>query len=373
MYLTFLKNNTRIVPTEQDYNINDLFNGIEFNEQQFIEDQPGIEYQTKTVITAVPPRSHNVQAQTAILQKLLALTRNHHPTTLESEYTTFYIPKHNGGLREINAPTEQLMQDLREMKNIFQYELKVLYHNTAYAYVPTRNILKALQVHQKNNSRWFLKLDIKDFFPSCNQDFVVKQLRQIYPFCMWSEEIIKSFIWVCFRDNELPQGTPMSPMLTNLIMIPFDYAMQQYAYDNHLTYTRYADDILISSYNDFNWQQVQAGVNLIFQNLRMPFTIKTEKTRYGSSAGRNWNLGLMYNKDNRITVGYRNKKKYKAMLNNLFKDITEHNEWTKDELYYFQGITSYYTSVEPEYFNTLIKKYEEKYNLNLKQIYKELL
>ena len=82
MYLTFLRNNTRIVPTEQDYNIDDLFNGIEFNEQQFIEDQPEIDYQTKTVITAIPPRSHNAQTQTAILQKLLALTRKHHPTTV---------------------------------------------------------------------------------------------------------------------------------------------------------------------------------------------------------------------------------------------------------------------------------------------------
>ena len=43
----------------------------------------------------------------------------------------------------------------------------------------------------------------------------------------------------------------------------------------------------------------------------------------------------MYNKDNKITVGYRNKKRYKAMLNNLFNDLTEQRQWTKDELYYF--------------------------------------
>ena len=373
MYLTFLRNRTSIRPTTRDYNIDDLFSGVEFNEQEFIVNNPNIEFETKTVITPFPPASFNNTAHLTILEKLRHLTVQHHPTTINNEYKTFYIPKHSGGVREINAPTEQLMEDLREMKNIIQYEMKVLYHNAAFAYVPTRNILKALQVHQKNNSRWYLKLDIKDFFPSCNQEFVVKQLKQIYPFSMWLEDEIRSFIWICFRNNELPQGTPMSPMLTNLIMIPFDYAMQQYAYDNNLVYTRYADDILISSFVDFNWKNVQDGVNLIFQNLQMPFKIKSEKTRYGSSAGRNWNLGLMINKENNITVGYKNKKTYKAMLNNLFKDITEHREWTKDELYYFQGITSYYISVEPEYFKALIKKYEEKYNLNLKQLYKELL
>ena len=46
--------------------------------------------------------------------------------------------------------------------------------------------------------------------------------------------------------------------------------------------------------------------------------------------------------------------------------------YTKDELYHFQGITSYYLSIEPEYISNLISTYETKYNIYLKDLYKGL-
>ena len=60
------------------------------------------------------------------------------------------------------------------------------------------------------------------------------------------------------------------------------------------TYTRYADDILISKTIEFDWQEVVRQVQII---LPPGLNIKSNKTRYGSSNGSNWNLGLMYNKD----------------------------------------------------------------------------
>lgn len=373
MYLTFIQNKeTQNRLTSENYTLDDVFAGVTFTEPQPTPIEKH-SFETKTIITSRPPRNYNAENMQNILTRLQNLTTEFSPANIINEYNTFFIPKRSGGLREINAPKEELMEALREMKTIFQYNLKVLYHNAAYAYVPSRSIVDSLKAHQKNNSRWFLKLDIKDFFPNCSQEFVVKSLKKIYPFAMWTEQQLNSFIWICFRNDALPQGTPMSPMLTNLIMIPIDYALQNYAHENKLVYTRYADDIIISAYNNFDWRRVIESVNTVFTTLQTPFQIKAEKTRYGSSAGRNWNLGLMLNKDNKITVGYRNKKNYKAMLNNLMIAEASANFWNTEELYYFQGITSYYTSVEPDYFKPLIKKYEEMYNLTLKEIYKRAL
>ena len=371
MYLTFFKKPEGVVQTQRDYSINDVFSGVAY--QEYTPPITNQMLETKTIITANPPSSYNAERNRNILAKLQQLTQGFNPATIANEYETFYIPKKSGGLREINAPKENLMNALKEMKDIFQYELHILYHNSAYAYVQNRNSLKALQVHQKNHSRWFLKLDIKDFFPNCTQEFVVKSLKKIYPFALWTEQELNSFLWICFRNDSLPQGTPMSPMLTNLIMIPIDYALQNYAYENNLAYTRYADDIIISAHNNFDWRKIVEAVNTTFRTLQTPFQIKTEKTRYGSSSGRNWNLGLMLNKDNNITVGYKNKKNYKAMLNNLMIAETSANFWNTDEMHHFQGITSYYLSVEPDYFKPLIKKYEEMYNLTLREIYKRAL
>lgn len=366
MYLTFIKSKNNTI-THENYSIDDVFAG-----REFVISNKKPEIETKTVITSKVPSYHDQEELKRIAEKLINLTKHFDKDLINDQYDTFYIPKRSGGLRQIDAPMPELMEALKVMKDVFQYELHVLYHNAAYAYTPNRNIISALKVHQKNNSRWFLKLDIKDFFPNCNFDFVIKTLRKIYPFSSFSEEILKQFLWICFKNDSLPQGTPMSPMLTNLIMIPIDYAIQDYAWKNNLEYTRYADDILISSNISFNWQLVVDSIDKILKNFS-PFQLKREKTRYGSSAGRNWNLGLMLNKDNKITIGYRNKKNYKAMLNNLMLAEVSGEFWNRNELYHFQGITAYYLSVEPEYFKELINKYETKYNIRLKDIYKREL
>ena len=372
MYLTFIKPSNIPVQTNTNYSLNDVFAGVAYEDPQYDTHYDTFK-ETKTIITDRVPSTHNQEYFNSVLEELKALSERHEIDTINQEYDTFYIPKRTGGLREINAPKPPLMETLKQMQHIFQYKLKVLYHNTAYAYVPHRNIVDALKVHQKNNSRWFLKLDIKDFFPNCSEEFVTKSLHKIYPFSTFTEEDLSEFLWLCFRNDQLPQGTPMSPMLTNLIMIPIDYAIQNYVFENNLCYTRYADDIIISGYNKWDWNQTVLAINTIFRTLNTPFRIKDEKTRFGSSSGRNWNLGLMLNKDNKITVGYKNKKRYKAMLNNLMIAEASAHFWERDQLYHFQGITSYYTSIEPDYFKPLIKKYEEMYNITLREIYKREL
>ena len=371
MYLTFFTQKTKHKPTTEQYSFDDFFSGKPLEEIK-MPLNARINFTKKTLNVKNTPKAHEQCIVNNALRKIYEIVDKHDPQTLSSEYTTFYIPKKTGGQREINAPKEELMKDLRDIRDIFQYDLAVLPHNAAHAYVEHRSIMTALQVHQHNNSKWFLKLDIKDFFPSCNEEFVTDMLEQVYPFSTMSRAEIEAFIWIAFKDNQLPQGTPLSPLLTNIIMTPIDYAIHKYCKQCGLVYTRYADDILISGYKQFNWQVVQATVIKIFNDQYAPFNIKTEKTRFGSSAGRNWNLGLMLNKDNNITIGYRKKKRFKAALHNLMETYSNGGCYTKEELYYFQGISAYYLSVEPEYIGNLIRTYETKYNINLKDLYKGL-
>lgn len=376
MYLTFFKNklNNTSAPIS-NYTFEDLFNNKEFiNQNITFENLSRINFETITVKTNNRPSSFNSRTLDNVKEQLISMTHKYLGMDMSEYYKKFYIPKKSSNeMREINAPVDLLMNDLKIMQSVFQYQLNVLYHNSAYAYVPHRNIKQALEQHTKNNSHWFLKLDIRHFFPSCNLEFVAKQLKKIYPFEYYSEDDIKSIIWICFLNNELPQGTPMSPMLTNLIMIPIDYAINKYAQENDLVYTRYADDIIISGYKKWDWRKTIEDINNILQTEETPFELKTEKTRFGSSAGRNWNLGLMVNKDNNITVGYRNKKKYKATINTLLTVYASGAPIDRDDLYHFQGITSYYSSIEPDYFKPLIRKYEKLYNVKLKEIYKQYL
>ena len=100
----------------------------------------------------------------------------------EQQYYEFKIPTRSGGLRTINAPLPEFKEALTQVKDIFEKEIKCLPHNAAYAYVKGRSTLNAVKKHQKNKSNWYLKLDLKDFFPNCTPTLIYNELLNLYPF-----------------------------------------------------------------------------------------------------------------------------------------------------------------------------------------------
>lgn len=293
-------------------------------------------------------------------------------------YHSFKIPKRSGGLRQINAPKDELMSALKELKTIFENLMFASYHTSAFAYVKGRSTIDALKRHQANKSRWFLKLDFHDFFGSTSIDFLRQQLFMIFPFNVLYErntEELDKALSLCFLDGGLPQGTPISPMLTNLMMIPIDHALAKYGREHnpHLVYTRYADDMLLSSDLKFDFKVVCKDIKELLSKFHAPFSLNEKKTRFGSSAGSNWNLGLMLNKDNQITVGNKVKKRFKVKLYCFLNDYINGNPWSLDDVQEFAGVLSYYSMVEKQFFDQIIDRYNCKFNLDTRDIIKSLI
>lgn len=289
---------------------------------------------------------------------------------LTPEYQLFSIPKKTGGLRHIAAPNPKTSLNLIKVKYLLEQDLHLLSHNSAYAYVKGRCTKDALLKHVEHNSNFYLKIDLKDFFTSCNADFIFKQLMQLQIMATISEiygEIIenyfKTIINYCLLDGGLPQGSPVSPLLTNLIMVPLDFYITEHCKEKGLFYTRYADDILISGKENFNFNDEINYLRGLFEN-HAPFKINERKTRYGSNKGRNWNLGLMVNQKNEITIGYRKKERLRATIFNFFNDLTTGKSWDIVDVQALQGTLSYYHKISPKMVEETIKKYEQKFNLD---------
>jgi hypothetical protein len=295
-----------------------------------------------------------------------------------SLYHTFHIPKSSGGLRRIDAPLPELMNALRELKTLFEQYMFALYHTTSFAYVRGRSTIDAVKRHQRNESKWFLKLDFSNFFGNTTSEFVLNMFSMIFPF----SEIVKNTkgktelakaISLCFLNNGLPQGTPISPFITNVMMIPLDHKISNGLRDfdsRRFVYTRYADDILISCKIDFAQNKVQKFIIDTLTQFNAPFTIKPEKTRYGSAAGRNWNLGVMLNKGNQITIGHKRKKEFKAMLDNYIRGRKSGNGWDKHDIQVLNGIISYYKMIEREYIGYLLGQYSVKHKIDIERCIK---
>lgn len=291
-------------------------------------------------------------------------------------YDRFAIPKKTGGLRKINKPHPEMSVALIELRNLLSYALPYGYHTSAYAYVKGRQTLDAVKRHKANESKWFLKLDMSDFFGNTTKEFVLSMLNHIAPFNLINErpeyrKAMEEALDLAFLDGGLPQGSELSPMLTNIVMIPFDYELNRALEDVGVyTYTRYADDLAISCRHSFDAKKIEQVVNRTLKKLDAPYSLKEEKTKYGSSAGSNWLLGLMLNREGDITIGHKNKKRFRAMCHDF---ITHESMWELEDMQHLAGLLSYYDSIEPEYFTDLINKINERHHTDFRSQLKKAM
>ena len=273
-------------------------------------------------------------------------------------YEVFKIPKAKGGYRTISAPDETIMSIQREILLWLQKDCKVLPHNAAHGFTQHRNCKSALETHKRRNARWFLKLDIKSFFDNLDVDRIktamlehakinmsLRDFAESHYFGRYAEraEVLTAVIHMCMLNGKFPQGAPTSPILSNILMIQID-EMIRLAVPN-LCYTRYADDMLFTAPSEFSKEFVIEKVSEALATIGLE--INKEKTRYGNFNGRNWNLGLMYTNEQKITVGAKNKKLIKNRIHN-FK--TKEACRTTTEWYSINGKLGYYKYIEPEYF-----------------------
>jgi RNA-directed DNA polymerase len=162
-------------------------------------------------------------------------------------YREFEIEKRDGKKRILYEPLPSLKEIQLWILNEILYKLKVSRY--AKAYVPKRSIKEHTIYH--TDEPFVLTLDIKKFFNSIKFESVESLFRNIG----YSEKMSNLFTKLCFRDNELPQGAPTSPYISNLILNEFDRAVSNYCMKNQIKFTRYADDLAFSG--NLNAQEIE--------------------------------------------------------------------------------------------------------------------
>lgn len=324
----------------------------------------------------------NVSQRVYQIAVRLAQFNRNHKNLLEADrhslYRTFHVPKSSGGLRRIDAPNDELMNALRELKTIFEFECGAdyLYHTSAFAYIHNRNTIECVKRHQTNKSKWFGKFDLHNFFGSTTIDFIINMFRQIYPFAILlrtttGEAALRDALELCCLDGVLPQGTPMSPMLTNIMMIPIDFEISKKLRELGMVYTRYADDFLISSRNPFRFKDVEEIIVSVLNQFNAPFQLNTQKTRYGSSSGANWNFGIMLNKDNQMTIGRSKKKQFESMLTAYAKNKKAGINWSLEDVQHLDGLRAYYKAIEGETIDRIVNHISTKQGIDVRRCIKD--
>ena len=358
----------------------DIINDVPFDENLGTRGSAGTVTRAYESIPSEYLRKINVPYMIKVLEDFIQRHENLYRDDMSILYRHFSIPKKKGGLRPIDQPCDELQDALLELKNILADRFGILYHTSAFAYVPGRSTIQETYKHQKNESNWFLKTDFSGFFPNTTMAFTMNMLKKIFPTCeicktARGEQALSKALYLGFLHDGLPQGTKLSPWLTNAIMIPLDYEMFNYFAHKRMVYTRYADDICISCVQRFDMNEAIKFMKDTMNKFGAPWKIKPEKTKFGSNkaSSANWILGCNLNKDNNITVGWANKKLFKVMTTNIMLDYKHGNVWPIEDVRHYQGLLSYYMMVEKEYFINLIKHFEDKFGVKLETVLKASL
>jgi retron-type reverse transcriptase len=245
-----------------------------------------------------------------------------------AKYTEFEIPKRSGGKRQIKAPQPMLGLLQRRLARLLYECLEELTkakpprRSLAHGFEKNRSIITNAALHKCR--RYVLNLDLQDFFPSINfgriRGFFIKDKH----FAL-QEKVATVIAQIACHDNQLPQGSPCSPVISNLVGHLLDARLARFAKIHKCTYSRYADDITFStSKKQFppelalpgsaGWE---LGTALRIKIEHSGFKINDSKTRMQLRGSRQVTTGLMVNENVNIRPEYW--RKIRHMSHALFK------------------------------------------------------
>jgi RNA-directed DNA polymerase len=269
---------------------------------------------------------------------LKQLTYFVHPENCKNRYRTFSIKKKSGGERQINSPADGLRSILRVLNVIFQCCSTP--HESANGFVLNKSIVTNAKRHL--NKHYVYNIDLKDFFHSFDRNRVKMALMR-EPFSLNGDKEPVAFIIASLCTHPLlidgtlkvvlPQGSPTSPTLTNLLCLKLDRRLNGLAKKIGADYSRYADDITFSSHrNVFNSETFIKELKRIIE-VDQDLRINDKKTRLqkfgfrqevtGLTVNEKVNVQKRYVKQTRMWIYYWEKYGYTKAQQIFIKNYTK--------------------------------------------------
>ena len=247
----------------------------------------------------------------------------------EEKYIEFGIPKKNGDARKIKAPIVKLKYLQRRLADLlndcFDEICNKSKHEKSLSHGFRRKHSIITNARKHKNKRYVFNVDLQDFFPSINLGRVRGFFVKNHHFNL-APKVATVIAQIACHDNELPQGSPCSPIISNLIGHLLDIRIVNLAKKTKCTYSRYADDLTFSTNKkDFpekvalkkNENDWIAGKSLIKEIEKVGFSINYNKTSMQYRASRQMTTGLIVNEKINIRKEYY--KKARSMCYELFK------------------------------------------------------
>lgn len=252
---------------------------------------------------------------------------------IPQKYKEFTIPKKNGGERRIKAPVDKVKHLQKRLavllSQCFDEISKKSNHKRSLSHGFRKDHSIITNAKNHTNKRHVLNIDLLDFFPSINfgrvRGFFIKNSH----FAL-NPKTATIIAQIACHNNELPQGSPCSPIISNLIGHLLDIRMANFAKKTKCTYSRYADDLTFST-NRKEFPEKIAKQNhgnewtssktLKKEIEKVGFTVNEKKTSLQYKTSRQTATGLVVNKKVNI------KKEYYRQTRSMCHSLFQSNEF----------------------------------------------
>jgi group II intron reverse transcriptase/maturase len=183
------------------------------------------------------------------------------------------IPKPSGGVRTLGIPTlvDRLIQ--QALHQVLSPRFEPTFSAHSYGFRPGRSAAQAVkqaQVYISEGKRWVVDIDLEKFFERVNHDVlmsrvsrgardvrVLKLIRRFLEAGMMQEGIVTA------RTEGTPQGGPLSPLLSNILLTDLDRELER----RQLAFCRYADDCNVYVGSQVAGERVMSGIRAYLEEV----------------------------------------------------------------------------------------------------------
>ncbi|XZF13325.1 reverse transcriptase family protein [Chitinophagaceae bacterium MMS25-I14] len=286
-----------------------------------------------------------------------------------NHYHVFEVPKKSGGKRLISAPKKRL-------KNLQQWVLttildRIPVNDHIHGFTRQRSIVTNAQPHLKKDI--VINMDLKDFFPTITYG----RVKGLFHKLGYSEQLATIFALICTQPETeevemdgvryyvqkghrfLPQGSPASPAISNLIAYRLDKKVQGLAAKLGFTYTRYADDLSFSA-SEESAQHIAKLLYFLRKIVESEgFSVHPEKTHIMRSGGQQKVTGIVVNE--KLNIERDKLRKFRALLHNIETHGWKDQQWGKAKhlINAVEGYIHYVQMVNPQKGKTFRQQLEQ--------------
>ena len=161
------------------------------------------------------------------------------------------IPKPQGGVRTLGIPTltDRLIQ--QALHQVLSPIFEVEFSESSYGFRPGRNAHQAVTAarqHVAEGRRVVIDMDLEKFFDRVNHDILMDRVSRVID-DKAILKLIRRYLNAGIMEDGLvsprlegvPQGSPLSPLLSNIMLTELDRELEE----RGLNHVRYADDCII--------------------------------------------------------------------------------------------------------------------------------